>query len=273
MSAIRSGFRVSEEQKYIGIQGKKPAEMTPNGMISMGLFGSYSENKTSAAFHPKHKFPQPLPTGLASVYYAPTLFGAAASPPEWNYGAQVVGSKTRFKLWAPSAKDVDLVILKPSPQNASKSSLSLQEALNQRILESIPLPKDEKGNFFLEKNDVGAGTLYMYRLHRHDGTTSQLLPDLRTRFQPEDVHGPSEVIKLAPMKSYPPEMITLDKRKASVYHIHTGTFTEEGNFEGIIRKIGYIKDMGYTHVKLMPVDEFPGSHNWGYDGVHKFAIE
>ena len=56
-----------------------------------------------------------------------------------------------------------------------------------------------------------------------------------------------------------------------IYELHTGTFTAEGNFEGVIQKIPYLKDLGITAIELMPVAEFPGSRNWGYDGVDLYA--
>lgn len=185
----------------------------------------------------------------------------------WAYGAEVVGNpgNTRFKVWAPVAKAVELLIIKPQDSTAKP------QALEKRITESIPMSADGRGNYFLEKPNLPAGTLYMYRLKRENDSLSKPLPDLYSRFQPEDVHGPSEVIRLAP--STVTEPVVLDKRKASIYHLHVGTQTTEGTLDSLVGNLSYIKDMGYTHVKMMPLDEFAGKWNWGYDGVFKHAIE
>jgi maltooligosyltrehalose trehalohydrolase len=174
-------------------------------------------------------------------------------------------------------------------------------AIKDRILPdgTLPLSKDGRGNFYTEQQNFQVGTvnpngmtqthgnLYMYRLTYpvQDGmlkdagfanNVSQILPDPWSRYQPEDVHGPSEVVD----SSFPwdPKAEKFwnnpnDMRKLAIYRLHVGTFSEDGTFDGVIKKLDELKEMGYTAVELMPVHEFPGKRNWGYDGVGFFAIE
>jgi maltooligosyltrehalose trehalohydrolase len=197
-------------------------------------------------------------------------FGATstAGPESWQDGATVVDNKTRVKVWAPSSNQVDLLVIRP-PKTQTSGSV---EPFDQRIEKSIQMTPDQKGSFSLETQDLPPGTRYMFRLHKKDGSVSKPLPDPYSRFQPEDIHGPSEVVQLKPSAPFAPTA-PFDKRKAIVLHLHVGTFSPEGTFEGLAKKLDYIKEMGYTHVKIMPVDEFAGKWNWGYDGVLKHAVE
>lgn len=96
-------------------------------------------------------------------------------------------------------------------------------------------------------------------------------PDPVSRSQPEGVHGPSEIIDPDAFSWSDQEWQGLPLNEYIIYELHTGTFTAEGNFEGVIQKIPYLKDLGITAIELMPVAEFPGSRNWGYDGVDLYA--
>lgn len=197
------------------------------------------------------------------------LLGAEEPRSTWNYGIQVVGNKTRVKTWAPSSNKVELLRLKPPGKGPDGQPLSLEG----RIESALEMEPDAQGNFFAELPENAAGSLYMFRLHKKDGSVSRPLPDIFSRYQPQDVHGPSQVIKLSPFKPTRLDMTPFDKRQAAVYHLHVGTFTPEGTFDGLVKKLDYIKERGYNHVKIMPVDEFSGQWNWGYDGVFKQAIE
>ncbi len=211
-------------------------------------------------------------TGGVKSLLAPVLqmvFGPEDARNSWNYGPQVVGNKTRFRAWAPVATKVELLRFSPEKTDAAGNA----KPLDQRLESITEMEPDGQGNFYAQFDKNLTGSLYMYRLTRKDFSQSRWLPDMFSRFQPEDVHGPSEVIKITPNKPSRFDLTPFDKRKASVYHLHIGTFTPEGTFESTIQKLDYLKEKGYTHVKLMPVDEFSGKWNWGYDGVYKQAVE
>jgi maltooligosyltrehalose trehalohydrolase len=131
----------------------------------------------------------------------------------------------------------------------------------------VPLQRLERGYFYVEAEGVGPGALYRYRL---DGERER--PDPVSRFQPQGVHGPSQVIddrfdwgdanwRGLPLRDY------------VLYELHTGTFTSEGTFDAIVPRIQDLKALGVTAIEIMPVAQFPGSRNWGYDGVYPYAVQ
>jgi maltooligosyltrehalose trehalohydrolase len=126
--------------------------------------------------------------------------------------------------------------------------------------------RGEDGVFDVTLADVGAGARYRYRL---DGQRDR--PDPVSRWQPDGVHGPSAVVD---PKAFP----WTDHRFRGhaltdlvFYEVHVGTFTTAGTFEALIPHLDGLVDLGVTALELMPVAEFPGSRDWGYDGVHLFA--
>ena len=161
------------------------------------------------------------------------------------FGAAVLAEGgVRFRLWAPAAKAVDVVI-----------------GSGARRMQSQP-----GGWYELVERDAGAGTLYQYRL---DG--KQLVPDPASRFQPRDVDGPSEVIDPS---RYPWKDAGWRGRpwnEAVIYELHVGTFTPEGTYRAAIGKLGHLAEHGITAIELMPLSDFAGRRNWGYDGVLPFA--
>ena len=147
-----------------------------------------------------------------------------------------------FRLWAPAAERVDLLL----------DDLRPMRAQSQGWFEAI-VP------------DAGPGTRYRFRI---DGDL--IVPDPASRFQPEDVHGPSEVIdphyawRAAQWHGRPwPEAVMLE--------LHVGTFTPSGTFREAIEKLDHVAETGFTAIELMPVADFAGRRNWGYDGVLPFA--
>jgi maltooligosyltrehalose trehalohydrolase len=96
-------------------------------------------------------------------------------------------------------------------------------------------------------------------------------PDPVSRSQPQGVHGSSEIIDPEVFAWSDQEWKGLALDEYIIYELHTGTFTPEGTFEGVLQKIPYLKELGVTAIELMPVAEFPGCRNWGYDGVDLFA--
>ncbi len=118
------------------------------------------------------------------------------------------------------------------------------------------------GDIFAHDRNVGAGALYRYRLN---GQAEH--PDPVSRFQPQGVHGPSQVVgndfgwSDAGWRGLPLQRYVL-------YELHVGTFTPEGTFDAIIPRIAELKALGVTAIEIMPVAQFPGERNWGYDGVY-----
>jgi maltooligosyltrehalose trehalohydrolase len=154
----------------------------------------------------------------------------------------------RFRFWAPGAHTVDLCLDDP-----------LKETL-------LPLKKEADGWFSITTNLVKQGTLYRYRI---DG--GQRVPDPASRFQPHDVHGASQVVdpeawewKDASWRGRPWE-------ETVIYELHIGTFTEAGTYAGAKQRLDELVDLGITAIELMPLADFPGRRNWGYDGVLPFA--
>jgi malto-oligosyltrehalose trehalohydrolase len=164
------------------------------------------------------------------------------------FGAEVQpDGSVRFRLWAPAAKSVALTLekMKPSP---------------------IPLGPAGQGWFELTTSQARAGSLYQFEI---DGKT--LVPDPASRFQPHDVHGPSEVIDASAFHWNDHNWRGRPWDEAVIYELHVGTFTTEGTFRAVERKLDYLRDLGITAIELMPLSDFPGARNWGYDGVLPFA--
>ena len=129
-----------------------------------------------------------------------------------------------------------------------------------------PLRRDADGVFAGAWGDLDAGETYMYRI---DGKGP--FPDIASRFQPDGVHGPSQLVDA---KTYrwrdeawrPPTL-----RETVIYELHVGTFTPSGTFAEAAGRLGTLASLGVTAIELMPVAAFAGSRNWGYDGVSLFA--
>ena len=166
-----------------------------------------------------------------------------------SFGAWPDTGGTRFRVWASAAREVWLAVERPDAADDERR-----------------LGRRDDGTFEAWLPDVGPGARYWYRL---DGGPP--LPDPASRFQPEGVHGPSEVVDpfAFPWSDTAWAGATLDR--ASIYELHVGTFSPEGTFAGAAARLPYLRDLGVTIVELMPVADFPGDRNWGYDGVCPFA--
>ena len=156
-------------------------------------------------------------------------------------------SQTRFSVWAPHASRVDLKLLSHSPR-------------------SVSLARRSGGRFEVTIPDVAAGDRYLYIL---DGDKER--PDPASRSQPEGVHGPSEVIDPNQFCWTDQNWRGVPLEKLIIYELHAGTWTGEGTFQAAIPHVKYLRDLGITALELMPVAQFPGARNWGYDGVGLFA--
>ncbi len=175
--------------------------------------------------------------------------GLASISAELGLGAILLdGNRCRFNVWAPLAEKVDLHLVSP--------------------LEHIkPMERIPGGYYEAIVEGVSGGCSYLYRL---DGGKER--PDPASRFQPQGVHSFSQVVDpVFPWSDT--KWSGLPLSKYILYEIHVGTFTPEGTFEAIIPMIGQLKDLGVTAIELMPVAQFPGERNWGYDGVYPFAVQ
>jgi maltooligosyltrehalose trehalohydrolase len=131
----------------------------------------------------------------------------------------------------------------------------------------VPLQRESQGYHHAVLEGVEPGSLYFYRLD--EGLER---PDPASGSQPQGVHGPSEVVDPTfPWQDHGWDGLPLDAY--IIYELHVGTFTPEGTFEAIIPHLDSLKDVGITAVELMPVAQFPGERNWGYDGVFPFAVQ
>lgn len=165
------------------------------------------------------------------------------------FGAEHLGDGTvRFRLWAPAAHKVEVII-----ENATHGK-------------RIPLQELEQGWFEVITDGANSGSQYLFRI---DGDRE--VPDPASRFQPKDVHGPSEVIDPTVFEWSDGEWLGRRWEEAVIYELHVGAFTAEGTFRGVGDQLDYLADLGVTAIELMPVADFPGLRNWGYDGVFAFA--
>lgn len=165
------------------------------------------------------------------------------------FGAQVRQDGTVcFRLWAPAARRVELC---------------LEWVGTERRLEMEAL-----GDGWFERvtRDAVPGALYRYRI---DG--GQEVPDPASRFQPQDVHGPSQVIDPAAFAWHAHGWSGRPWENAVFYELHLGAFSPQGTFLGAAERLDYLADLGVTAIELMPVADFPGRCNWGYDGALPFA--
>jgi malto-oligosyltrehalose trehalohydrolase len=159
-----------------------------------------------------------------------------------TFGAELTPDGVRFALWAPAASAVEVV---------------LEE-------KSFPMKSRDDGWFERIEPTAGAGTLYQYQV---DGDL--LVPDPASRFQPRDVDGPSQVID--PSFAWDPDWKGRPWEEAVIYELHVGTFTRAGTYAAVIEKIPHLKNVGVTAIELMPLADFAGKRNWGYDGVLPYA--
>jgi maltooligosyltrehalose trehalohydrolase len=168
------------------------------------------------------------------------------------FGACVLpDGRTRFRLWAPAARQVELRL-----KNGADNEIAL------------PMQPIADGWFQTETSPLQAspGTLYHYRLD--DGLN---VPDPASRANPHDVHGSSQVVDAAAFIWQDDAWQGRPWHEAVIYELHLGTFTEEGTFAAAMQRLDYLAEIGITAIELMPVADFPGTRNWGYDGVLLFA--
>ncbi|HEY0159840.1 MAG TPA: malto-oligosyltrehalose trehalohydrolase [Thermoanaerobaculia bacterium] len=173
---------------------------------------------------------------------------ASQSPFGLRLGAHVVGTnRTEFRVWAPEVERVELHLVAPRD-------------------ERVPMTKTATG-YHEATVECGEGTRYLYVL---DGGDER--PDPASRLQPEGVHKASAVVG-SDFEWHDEGWSGIPLSDYVVYELHVGTFTEEGTFDAVIPRLDDLKALGVTAVELLPVAQFPGTRNWGYDGVYMSAAQ
>ncbi len=152
-----------------------------------------------------------------------------------------------FRVWAPLLTNVAVRILSPEPR-------------------LVPMEKDTRGYWTAAVSNLQPGARYLYRLDE-----DKERPDPASRFQPEGVHGPSQVVDPEEFNWDDDLWKGIDLPELVLYELHIGAFTPEGTFAAAISRLDYLSDLGITAIEIMPVAQFPGDRNWGYDGVCPFA--
>lgn len=159
------------------------------------------------------------------------------------------GGRCNFTVWAPHRRAVELKLVAP------------QERL-------VKMEDAGDGYWTLTLQDVQAKIRYFYRLDE-----SIERADPASNFQPEGVHGPSEVVDHASFGWTDNGWSGVALEDMVVYELHVGTFTSDGTFASVIGRLKDLKELGVNAVEIMPVAQFPGDRNWGYDGAYPYAVQ
>ncbi|MGH7823990.1 MAG: malto-oligosyltrehalose trehalohydrolase [Candidatus Binatia bacterium] len=153
-----------------------------------------------------------------------------------------------WRVWAPLAKQMELVLFNGDKRRA------------------YPMTPEERGYFTHTESGIAGGQRYAYRL---DGGPER--PDPASRWQPEGVHQPSAVLKTEEFVWSDSAWASIAQEELVFYELHVGTFTPEGTFDAVIPRLPALRDLGATAIEIMPVGQFSGTRNWGYDGVYPYA--
>jgi maltooligosyltrehalose trehalohydrolase len=165
-------------------------------------------------------------------------------------GADVTKNGVHFRVWAPRHRTVEVVLRE---KNGSP-----------RI---VPLREEGHGHYAVLVEDAGPGTRYAFRIPGGERD----YPDPASRYQPEGVHEPSEVIDPSTFRWTDRGWKGVKLPGQVIYELHIGTFTPEGTFAAAQEKLSFLAGLGVTIIEIMPVAEFTGEFGWGYDGVYWFA--
>ncbi|MDJ1183806.1 malto-oligosyltrehalose trehalohydrolase [Roseofilum casamattae] len=165
-------------------------------------------------------------------------------------GSQYLGNgQCLFRVWAPHRKQVSVHLVYPEDR-------------------FIPLSSDQRGYWSGTASNITPGSLYFYQL---DGDLER--PDPASVLQPEGVHQASEVVDRDRFVWQDRDWQGLDLMRYIIYELHVGTFTEEGTFDGIIQRLPDLLELGINAIEIMPIAAFPGTRNWGYDGVYLYGVQ
>lgn len=175
------------------------------------------------------------------------------SPRRYPIGAEVIGpNKTHFRVWAPKAEQVNVVLEESGAKNAKRTFEPLQF---------------EGGGYFSGSAAIGAGAHYRFRLNNSE----HFHPDPASRFQPEGPHGPSDVVDPKSFRWTDAKWPGVSLKGQVIYELHVGTFTPEGTWRAAAEELAELARIGITVIEVMPIADFPGDFGWGYDGVDLFA--
>jgi maltooligosyltrehalose trehalohydrolase len=166
-----------------------------------------------------------------------------------NLGACPDQNQCFFNVWAPKADSVAVRLISP------------QERL-------FPLVKGKRGYYFGKIAGIEHGSKYYFLL---DNKLKR--PDPASRYQPEGVHGPSEVFNTSLYEWSDQHWTGPKKRDLILYELHVGTCTADGTLDALIPFLDRLVYLGITAIELMPVGQFPGSRNWGYDVIYPYAVQ
>ena len=155
----------------------------------------------------------------------------------------------RFVVWAPAREEVTLKTLSSHGR-------------------CVPMEKGQQGYWETIIADLSPETQYCFRL---DGDRDR--PDPASHFQPLGVHGPSQVVNHHGFVWQDQTWKGMNLSQMIIYELHAGTFTPSGTFDAIIPRLGDLRELGVNAIEIMPVGQFPGERNWGYDGVYPFAVQ
>jgi len=170
--------------------------------------------------------------------------------PDLDLGAQCVdGGGCWFQVWAPRAKKVEIRLISP---------------LKQKCV----LEKKDRNYWTIFLENIPSGTRYFYIL---DGEKQK--PDPASHFQPQGIHQFSEVVDHSQFSWKDSHWEGIPLKRMVLYELHVGTFTPQGTFQAVIPRLDQLKELGVNILNLMPVAQFPGERNWGYDGVFPFAVQ
>lgn len=171
------------------------------------------------------------------------------SPFRLEFGARpLAAGGVQFRVWAPLANEIALVVKAPG---------------------HLILPMSREHDcFHAIAAEAGAGTDYFFRV---DGRRER--PDPVSRWQPHGVHGPSRVFDLDAFHWNDSGWKGIPLEDYVIYELHIGTFTPAGTFGAAIARLDYLRDVGITAIEIMPVAQFSGARNWGYDGVYPYAVQ
>lgn len=173
-----------------------------------------------------------------------------------NFGASITASGIDFKVWAPAATCVDVVIY--SSQEKPSTAHSQAHVIRMRA--------NGDGIFTTTVPELKPGALYKFRLDKAND-----YPDPYSRYQPTGPHGPSMVIDSRAYVWHDTQWHGVSLPGQVIYELHIGAFTKAGTFDAAVERLPWLKALGITVIEVMPVAEFPGKWNWGYDGVALFA--
>ncbi|HMF92274.1 MAG TPA: malto-oligosyltrehalose trehalohydrolase, partial [Candidatus Angelobacter sp.] len=164
-------------------------------------------------------------------------------------GAALVDGACEFRVWAPSAKRIALRLVRGAGTQDFRMS------------------REDVEHFTL-RAPAQAGDKYFYIVDDHKPVSDPV-----SRFLPDGVHGPTEIVDPESFAWRDANWGGLPLRDYVLYELHIGTFTPQGTLDSAIGKLAYLKQLGVTVVELMPVAAFPGTRNWGYDGVSLYAVQ